>query len=196
MRLLLAAALFATAATPALAEQRGFPVSAFDRVRSSGPFDVHIHTGQAASVHANGPKNVLDRLDIGARGSELIVGTKRDSWWSSWRGWGHGNRAVIDVTVPMVTGVALSGPGEVTVDRVRTRSFTASLSGPGDMTIGALEARDADIHLSAPATSRSTAASAMRACHCPARATSRARASPRRTPPSSSPAQAISRSTY
>lgn len=150
MRTLLAAALLATAAvTPALAHGRNFNVGGFDRVSSSGPWDVRIHTGKGPSVHAEGPKDRLDRLQIEVIGGELRIGTKPGSWSWGWN-WGKSERMVIDVTVPMVQAVKLSGPGDMTVDAVRTPSFGVSLSGPGDIKVGSVDTKAIDISLSGP----------------------------------------------
>lgn len=150
MRLLFAAALLATAASPVLADTRGFSVAGFDRVRSSGPFDVRIHTGQRPGVHADGPKEMLDRLRIEVRGGELQIGTQPGHWFSGWTNWGKRQRTVIDVAVPMVLAVALAGPGDITVDRVRARNFSGELSGPGNLTIGTIETGRLDLSLSGP----------------------------------------------
>jgi len=149
MRLFVAAALLATAATPALADERNFPVGGFDRLSTSGPWDVRVHTGSAPSVHATGPKEKLDNLRIEVVNGELQLGSKPGNWSWSWH-WGKSDRTVIDVTVPMVQAVKLSGPGDLTVDRVRTPHFAVKLSGPGDITVGALETAALEVDLSGP----------------------------------------------
>ena len=147
----IAIVLFAGLAMPAAAATRGFPVGGFDRVRTTGPFDVRVHVGGAPAVRADGPQEVLDRLRIEVRGGELVIGTTPGSWMSGWHwGWGKQGRTVISVVAPALVGASLSGPGNLDVDRTRARSFEASLSGPGNLTIGALEAGDATFTLSGP----------------------------------------------
>lgn len=147
MRLLIAAALLTTAAAPAFADSRDFHVAGFDRVASSGPWDVRIHTGKDASAHAEGPKDVLDRLQVEAVGGELRIGTRPGHWFSF--GW-HSQKVVIDVTLPMLTALSVSGPGNVDVDRVQHPRFAARLSGPADIKIAALDTQDLAIDLSGP----------------------------------------------
>ena len=151
MRSLFIAGLFAAtfAAAPSLAATRGFPVGGFDRIRSTVPFDVRVHTGAAPGVRAQGPQEALDKLAVSVRGGELVIGTVRGNWMSSWH-WTRGERVTIDVTVPMISGAALSGPGDLTIDQVRARSFDASLSGPGNLTIGQLDAGHAELRLAGP----------------------------------------------
>ena len=136
-------------ATPALADSRSFPVGSFDRIQSSVPFDVHVRTGAAVAVHADGSRDVLDQLAITVRDGELRIEIKRRGWFSGWS-FNHGGHATIDVTVPGLRGAALSGPGNLTVDRVRAPRFAAALSGPGNLTIGEGEARQVAAAVSGP----------------------------------------------
>ncbi len=132
----------------AQAATRAFPVGAFDRISSSGPFTVHVRTGPAPSVRAEAPQDVLDRMRIETHGGELSIGTTPGSWFSGW----HMGRqkVVVEVTVPMLAAAALSGPGDLAIDRVRVRRFAASVSGPGDLSVGTIEAGDVDLRLSGP----------------------------------------------
>lgn len=151
MRLLvLAALLAATSAAPALASERDFPTGGnFTAVSNSTPFDVYIHTGQAARVHASGNDKAVERLQIENRGGELRIGTKPGSWFSGWN-WSGGTRLRIDVSVPMIGEIRLSGPANITVDTIRTRDFGVHVSGPGDVHVGTVEARGITLDLSGP----------------------------------------------
>ncbi|WP_294393526.1 head GIN domain-containing protein [uncultured Sphingomonas sp.] len=151
MRLLVLAALIsATVAGPAVATTRTFPVGGFDRIRNTVPFDVRVHTGARPSARASGPQKILDRLVIDVRNGELVVGTRRGSWISSWTWNRNSEPVVIDIAVPALSAAALDGPGAIRIDRVQGRSFTASLSGPGDMTIASLQAGNVDFRLAGP----------------------------------------------
>jgi hypothetical protein len=146
----LAAAIALIGAGAAEAAERSFPAGGgFDRVSNSTPFDVYVHTGKAPSVRATGTDEAINRLQIENRGGELHIGTKSGSWFSGWR-WNHGARARIDVTVPMVSEVSLAGPGNLTVDTVRTRDFGAHLSGPGNINIGSVDASGVTLRVSGP----------------------------------------------
>ena len=147
MRLLLAALLLGAAA-PAFADTRDVPVGSFDGIASSGPWNVRVRTGHAPSVHVDGPREALDRLQIEVVGHELRIGTKPGSWFSGWS-W-HSQKVMIDVTVPMLSSVALSGPGDLSVDRIHSGRLATKLSGPGNITIGAVDTQDIAIDLSGP----------------------------------------------
>ena len=136
-------------ASAAQAAERDFPTGGdFHAVSNSTPFDVYVHTGKAPGVHATGNDEVLNRLEIENRGGELHVGTKSGSWFSGWH-WG-GQKARIDVTVPMIGEVSLSGPGNLSVDTVHARDFGAHLSGPGNINVGSVQASGITLNLSGP----------------------------------------------
>ena len=144
------AAVTAVAGSPASAATRAFPVGGFDRIASSSPFDVRVHTGGAPAVRAEGSQEALDRLRVEVHGGELVIATARGAggWFS---GWGmHTQHAVIDVTVPMIAAARLSGPGDLSVDRVHAPRFEATLSGPGDIAIGMVETGQLTFTLSGP----------------------------------------------
>jgi hypothetical protein len=149
-RLIPLAAIALIGAGAAQAAERNFPAGGgFDRVANSTPFEVYVHTGKSPSVHAIGTSEALDRLEIENRGGQLRIGTKSNGWFGGWH-WGRGERLRIDVTVPMVSEVSVSGPGNLTVDAVRTRDFGAHVSGPGNVNVGAVEAAGVTLHVSGP----------------------------------------------
>jgi len=147
---LAAATIVLMGAGTAQAAERAFPTGGdFHAVSNSTPFDVYVHTGKAPSAHASGSDEALNRLEIENRGGELHIGTKSGSWFSGWH-WGRGENLRIDVTVPMIGQVSLSGPGNLNVDAVRTRDFGAHLSGPGNINVGSVEASGVTLSLSGP----------------------------------------------
>ena len=133
---LIATAALLTAAAPAFADERDFPVGGFDRLAAGGSANITVTTGARASVRATGEAAALDHLDIRVEGETLKVGTKRDSLWSGWRD--HG-RVQIAVTVPMIRAVDLAGSGTVTVDRIKVRDFDASIGGSGRLNVAMLD---------------------------------------------------------
>jgi len=141
-------ALFAVAglsAGSASAATRSFAVGGFDRVSSSVPFDVRVHTGAAPAMRADGPQPLLDRLTAEVRGGELVISATRGWSWSTGQG-----RVVIDVAVPALKGAALSGPGNMVVDRVRAPAFDAAVSGPGNLDLPVVETERLNAVLSGP----------------------------------------------
>ncbi len=109
---------------------------------------MQVHTGAAPSVHAQGPQEALDRLIVEVVNGELVIRSRSGSWFSGWN-W-HRERAIIDVTVPMLTAATLSGPGDLTIDRIQARGFGGTLRGPGNLSIGSLETGDVTLTLEGP----------------------------------------------
>jgi hypothetical protein len=147
MNRLLISALLLAGAAPAFAEDRSYPVGAFNKVSASGSEDVVITTGKAVSVVASGPKERLDRLDIRVEGDVLRIGQKKGDWgWNNWKS----DSVVIRVTVPELHGVRTAGSGDITADSGGGPAFQVSSSGSGDAKVS---------RINSPAVTISTAGS-------------------------------------
>lgn len=146
---LLGLSLTAATALPAQAATRAFPVPDFARLRVEGPYTVRVHTGAKVSVKASGPKDRIDRLVIEPRGPTLVVTSEKGWSWKSLN-WGSGGTVIVDITVPMLESADLTGPGDLTIDRIRTTAFTALLSGPGDLTVVRLDSSRLKADLTGP----------------------------------------------
>jgi hypothetical protein len=130
----------------AQAATRDFPVTPFDRISNSTPFDVHVHVGGAPAVRAEASPETLDRLQVNVNGGRLIITSRRGSWTSM----RHEGRTLIDVTVPSLKEVQVNGPGDMTVDNARADQFAVRLDGPGDVTVASLQAHALDVVLNGP----------------------------------------------
>jgi hypothetical protein len=121
-----------------------FSLSGFDEVTVSGPLDVAISYGEDFSVMAEGPSGALDRVQALVEDGRLLIGP-RDGL-----SFGEENPAEVTfrITMPRIERLALDGPGEVLVDRVRGEAFAAVLNGSGDIVVESLEADRADLALS------------------------------------------------
>lgn len=125
------------AAAPAPAATRSFPVPAFAKLRVEGPYTVRVRTGAKPFVKASGPAARLDKLVVENRGGTLLVSTEKSWNWNN--GWNKSERLIVDISVPMLEAAELTGSGDVSVDRIRTKDFRALLTGSGDLTIGRLD---------------------------------------------------------
>jgi Putative auto-transporter adhesin, head GIN domain len=124
------------------ATTRSFAIGPFEAVSAEGSYDVRVVNGPAIAVSATGSARELDRLDIRVEGNSLRIGTKPGKWHV---GWGSDDdEPVVTVTAPLVRAVAVSGSGNMTVDRIDTDAFKASVSGSGDLQLAALRAKTVD----------------------------------------------------
>lgn len=129
-----AAMLLAGAA--AHADQRDFPVGAFDRLASSGSADISVATGKTPTVRVEASKETLDRMDISVDGSTLKIGMKKSGWGVNW----NTGKIKVYVTVPMLRSVDLAGSGSIGVDRIKVPEFSGSISGSGEARFPSLDA--------------------------------------------------------
>lgn len=150
----IAAAMSVMASAAACAEGAGqagpdtsrrFPVKAFTQLESAGAYDVQVTTGQAPSMVATGPSDLVDRIEIEQRGDRLIIRNKRNSGpgrmnWSS-------GRVRVAVTVPMLGGAALAGSGDIRIDRIAGARFAGSIAGSGDLVLDRVEVGEIGLSL-------------------------------------------------
>lgn len=136
MRHFLLAALLLGAATPALAAERDFPVSGFDKVDFGAAGTVDVHSGSRFAVHVSGDPKWLNELNV-----RVVQGTLMISWLHQHINTGpHHDAPHFSISMPRVTGVTLSGAGPVTVDRAEGPDFGATIRGAGSIDIAALHA--------------------------------------------------------
>jgi hypothetical protein len=116
--------------------QRGYQLAGFTGISVAGPHDVIVRVGPAHSVRAEGPADVLEKLEVKLDGRNLEIGMKKGSW--RLRG-----KTVIHVTMPAIESAAIAGSGDIRIDRVQGGRFAASIGGSGDIEVAALEVGEA-----------------------------------------------------
>ena len=104
------------------------PLRDFARVAVAGPDDVEIAVGPDFSISARGAQAVLDTLEFARDGDTLKITRKRG--FSTVRGEAH-----IRVTMPRIAGAALTGSGDLSIDKVAGEAAGLSLTGSGDVTV-------------------------------------------------------------
>ncbi|NIJ21582.1 hypothetical protein FHS95_003285 [Sphingomonas naasensis] len=121
---------------------RSFAATGFTGVELRGPDDVEVKTGANFAVTAEGDPKVLDQLDIRVVDGSLRVGRKesKDRWFNS----DHGAR--IHVVMPKLTAAAVSGSGDMGVERGEG-DFTGVITGSGNLNIADLRANAADLSI-------------------------------------------------
>jgi hypothetical protein len=135
--------------------QRSFQVGAFQAVSLAGPHDVIVTVGGAASVRAEGSREVLERLDIRVENGSLHIGSRRNSDFSFRR---HRGSATIHVTVPSLAAASIGGSGNLRIDAVQGDRFTASIAGSGDMEIGQMRVAQAQLSIAGSGNIRGSGA--------------------------------------
>lgn len=116
-------------ASPALADQRGYSVTSFSRVRVEGPVTVQIVTGGAPSARAQGDRIAIDRLRVETSGDQLMIGIDRSNWTGSESS--RNARAVVYVSATRVENLSIIGAGDVTIDRATGARLGLIVTGAG-----------------------------------------------------------------
>ena len=99
-------------------------VAAFDGVELSGSNDVVIHVGEAQSLRVSGDDNIVGRVTTDVQGGTLVIGTMPGSFTTR-------VPMRVEIAVPSLSALTLSGSGNVTVEGVAQPSVTVTLSGSG-----------------------------------------------------------------
>lgn len=121
---------------------RTFAATGFTGVELAGSDNVVVTRGEAFSVVATGPQDVLDKLEIEVRNGVLIVARK-----SNLMHWGNGKGATIAVTLPRLDSAELSGSGQLTVDSAEGDSVDVVLSGSGNLDVANVTAKSLEVAL-------------------------------------------------
>ena len=124
----------AVAASPAMAAERNYSVTSFDRVRVDGPYKVKLTTGVPPFAIARGSSGAIDRVSVDVEGRTLIVRQNRDSW-GGYPGQAPGP-VEIEVGTHDLSQAWVNGSGSLSIDRVRGLTFDLALQGSGSAAIG------------------------------------------------------------
>ena len=116
--------------------QRSYQLAGFTGVSVAGPHDVIVRVGPAHSVRAEGPADILERLEVKLDGRDLEIGMKKGSWRVK-------GKTLIHVTMPAIESAAVAGSGDIRIDRVEGSRFAASIGGSGDMDVGTIRVGEA-----------------------------------------------------
>lgn len=125
------------AAVPALAAERRYSVTDFDRVRIEGPYQVTLVTGATTRARAIGDQSALDRVTIEVQSGVLKIHPNRSAWGGT-PGVGSGP-VTVELATRALRGATVVGSGRLAIDRLRGLKADLSLSGSGAMTIDAVE---------------------------------------------------------
>ncbi|QNM82240.1 DUF2807 domain-containing protein [Sphingomonas sabuli] len=136
-RLCLAALIAATVPTAALAADRNYTVTGFDRIRVDGPYRVQLVTGVAPFARASGTAAAIDGIDVQVQGRTLIV-RKSQSNWGNYPDDNPGP-VLLKVGTHELTALYVNGAGSLSVDKVRGMGFELSLIGSGAVEIAGLD---------------------------------------------------------
>lgn len=136
----------AVAASPAMAAERNYSVTSFDRIRVDGPYKVKLTTGVAPFAIASGSAMAIDQVSIDVEGRTLIVRSNPNSWG------GYPGQASGPVEIAIGTHdlsqAWVNGSGTLSIDKIRGLTFDLALQGSGSATVGAADVDQMKIGIS------------------------------------------------
>lgn len=103
-------------------------VDSFDRIKIDGSTDVFVTVGEEQSVSVTTDDNLLEYIETRVRGRHTLLVTSRGSYRSR-----CGVR--VDVTVPELTSVRISGSGDADIEGLNGGMFEIDISGSGDVIV-------------------------------------------------------------
>lgn len=120
---------FAALAAPAVAADRHYSVSDFDRVIVEGPYAVRLVVGGPSSALATGAADALDRVTVDVQGQTLRIRRNRSAWG------GAPGADTGPVTIRLATrnlrSARLIGPAVLDVENVRGLNVEFAVAGSG-----------------------------------------------------------------
>jgi hypothetical protein len=137
-RTALAALLLCSAPAPAVAAERFYPVTDFDRVQVEGPYQVTLVTGAGAAARASGSEAALARVTVEVQSGVLKIHPNR----SGWGGYPGDNPGAVRIALSTreLRAATVIGAGALAVDRVRGLRADLSVSGSGSIGVQRVEA--------------------------------------------------------
>lgn len=134
------------------ATSRAFEVGDFRAIEVAGPFDVRVTTGKTASVRAEGPQKLIDRMSVLVEGNRLRIRPEQKGLMNSFS-WNDRN-ATVTVTVPTLEAARIAGSGDVRIDRVSGERFEADVAGSGDLDVGQVAVRQLKLSIAGSGNGR------------------------------------------
>lgn len=123
---------------PAVAAEKSFGLTNFDRIALNGDFVVEVVTKSPLKAVATGSGDALDRVEIRSSGGVLTISDRRFAS-DRQRGLGAGT-VTIRVNAARVRSASVSGAGSLTIDRLVAAKVDVGLRGPGSLNVGTITA--------------------------------------------------------
>jgi hypothetical protein len=120
-----------------------YALADFTEIFSNGPQDVVVTHGEEFSVRSEGSAGALGTLQARVEDGRLTIAPPEGFDMDNWR---RLQDATFYVTLPSLSAVALTGYGDMTIDRVEGDKFSAAITGrESELVISGMEVDEAEI---------------------------------------------------
>jgi hypothetical protein len=119
--------------SPAMAGEKRYGLTSFERIVLKGDFAVEVTTRGPVSAVATGGLDALDRLELVSADGTLTISDRR---YSSNRARGTGAGAVtIRINAARLNAATVVGAGSLTIDKLAGATVALNLRGPGSLAV-------------------------------------------------------------
>ena len=139
IRTLSAALALVAGASPALAAQRDYSITDFDRVEVNGPYQVSLTVGRSSTARASGTIEALDRIELEVQGTTLRIHPNHSAW-GGYPGRPEGGPITITLTTQQLRSAIVNGAGQLSIDKARGLRLDLSVTGSGELQAGTIDA--------------------------------------------------------
>ena len=150
LALLALASLPAAAAAPVA--QRNLSVTAFDRVRVDGPYEVKLQTDVMPYARVSGAAAALDGVSVTVEGRTLVVRPSTGGW-GGYPGESRGP-VTIEVGTHELATAWLNGAGSLSIDKVKGLKFEVAIVGAGSTRIDSADVDQLKVGISGSGSAR------------------------------------------
>ena len=120
-------------------------VGTFTKISFRVPGKLVLRQGAPQKVELEGDKEALAKIETELKGDKLIIG-KEERW--NW-GWRDNDRIMVYITVKDITGLSVSGSGElITEGKITTDQLDLNVSGSGSLQTDVNVSGDMDANVS------------------------------------------------
>jgi len=105
-------------------------VGTFTKISFRVPGKLVVRQGSPQKVEIEGDKATLSKIETEVKGDRLVIGNEEKWNW----GWRDTERIMVYITVKDITGLSVSGSGElITEGRINTDQMDLNVSGSGSL---------------------------------------------------------------
>ncbi len=127
----------------AVASERGYSTTDFNRIRVEGGYIVTAETGKSGSARASGSPKALERVSVEVQNRTLVIKPLRYTWGSAAEG--NPGPLTVKVTAHDLEAVILTGSGSIAINKMRGARLQLTNMGSGTLTVGKIEADRLDV---------------------------------------------------
>ncbi|NQT97827.1 MAG: DUF2807 domain-containing protein [Candidatus Marinimicrobia bacterium] len=130
-----------TAKSELISEKRS--VSGFEKVKLHGSGIVYLSQDDEETLTIEAAADIFPYIESQVSGRTLGLGMKRN-----YRGWGRTRPINYYLTMKDVSGIRISGSGDIIAGELKTDALDIHISGSGDIEIGKIVANQISAHIS------------------------------------------------